>query len=225
MTLAEISDLLDTRLNTFDKGVSVDEYEKSLYLTYAQNRVYEELLNVFEANGDVSKDLEPFIKEQIITSTVARTGVIANSIFFNMPSDLRKTVYETVLLSSADAILDGKEIKVIKTKLAEVVHKIGNPFRDPNYEETMRVVTTDEAANSVAEIIQPEGATIVNYKIKYLEEITPIVLEDLSSLGLEIEGVSAATNSKFYTEKLNIIIDLAIGLILQDKVVPKSEKV
>jgi hypothetical protein len=225
MTLAEISDLLDTRLNTFDKGVSVDEYEKSLYLTYAQNRVYEELINVFEANGDVSKDLEPFIKEQIITSTVARTGVIANSIFFNMPSDLRKTVYETVLLSSADAILDGKEIKVIKTKLAEVVHKIGNPFREPNYEETMRVVTTDEIANSVAEIIQPEGATIVNYKIKYLEEITPIVLEDLSSLGLEIEGVSAATNSKFHTEKLNIIIDLAIGLILQDKVVPKSEKV
>jgi len=225
MTLAEISDLLDTRLNTFDKGVSVDEYEKSLYLTYAQTKVFEELTDIFEANGDISKDLEPFIKEQIITSIVARTGVIANSIFFNMPSDLHKTIYETVLLSSSDAILDGKEIKVIKTKLAEVVHKIENPFRVPNYEETIRVVTTDEVANSVAEIIQPEGATITNYKIKYLEKVTPIVLEDLSSLGLEIEGVSAATNSKFDSEKLNIIIDLAIGLILQDKVVPKSEKV
>jgi len=222
MVLTEISDLLDTKLNTFDKGISVDEYEKSLYLTSAQTKVFDEYLKIFEVNGDISKDLEPFIKESTITSTVVRTSIIANSIFFAMPTDLRKAVYEVAILNSSDVLLNGKEVKVIKTKLAEVNRKLTNPFRIPNYEEVLRVLTYDESSDSVAELVPPSGATISSYKIKYIKNLLPIVLEDLPD-NLEIEGVSTATNSEFHTETLDKIIDLAVTIILNDKRIAKSE--
>jgi len=223
MVLTEISDIIDQKLNTFDKGVSVDEYEKSLYLTSAQTKVFDELIRLFEIDGDLSKDLEPFIKDYTTSSAISRTSIIANSISFPMPADLRKPVYEAAVLSSSDELFNNKEVKVIKTKLAELSHKLSNSFRLPNYEEILRVVTYDEASNSVAELIMPsEATTISSYKLKYIEKLTPIVLEALPD-NLEIEGVSTATNSKFNTEKLDKIIDLAIGLILRDRVVPKSE--
>jgi len=228
MTVEEISDIIDTRLGTFDIGISVDEYEKSLYLTRAQNSIYDSLIKMFEINGDLSKDLEPFIAESIITIPLVRTpSIIANSIFFPLPATSRKVVAETAVLSHpTDLLLDGKLVKVIHVKLAEVSRKINSPFRIPNYEEIWRIVTSEETISTVvtpiAELVPPSGAGISSYTIKYIAKVTPIVLEDLPT-GLDIEGVSLETNSKFNTEILNKIIDLAIGLILQDKSVTKSE--
>lgn len=216
MSLEEISDIIDTNLSSYEMGIKLDEYEKSLYLTRAQNMIYNELLQLFEKDGLISKDLEPFIQESVITTPLARTGSIANSIFFQLPTDLRKIVYEAATLSSSDPLLSNRVVKSIKTKLAEVSRKMNSPFRESNYEEILRVVTEDESSVSVAELIPPTGCTFTNYRIKYIQKVTPIVLEDLPD-GLEIESVSSATNSKFNTEKLTQIIDLCIQLILKDK--------
>jgi hypothetical protein len=361
MELLEISDIIDTKLGTFDKGISLDEYEKSLYLTSAQTKVYDELIHAFEMNGDLSKDLEPFIEDvslpvvaltdvgpelslalytpnytlgagwtfgiepyrieklivgtgtvasvgvtplittmyQVIinvksisgdtaswtfggtsggtisipgtyskyittTSTagfvltptgtnlmmvisslsikrvVTRTSIIANSILFELPSNLRKPVYEAAVLSSTvvppNPLLDGKEVKVIYTKAAELQRKLKNPFREPNYEEVMRVISSDAVPtydnsvipqpapviNSIAELVVPANTTVTAYKVRYISKCTPIVLETLPD-DLEIEGVNTATKSKFNTEKLDKIIDIAISLILRDRQIVKSE--
>ena len=222
MELLEISDIIDTKLSSLDIGISLDEYEKSLYLTSAQTKVYDELIRRFEMDGDLSKSLEPFITEVSLSTPLVRTGVIANSVFFQMPDTLKKVVYESATLSSSDPLLNGEIVKVIVTKLDEVRRKLKSPFREPNYEEILRVVTSLESTDSVAELIQPTNATVATYKIKYIKKVTPIVLENLPT-GLEIEGVSLATNSIFNTEELDKVIDFAIALIVKDKSVVKSE--
>lgn len=216
MELQTISDRIDYKLSSYSLGFSVDEYNKSLYLTSAQTKLFDNLITQFEKDGDLSKDLEPFIKEYNTSSSIARTGVIANSIFFPMPSDLRKPVYEAAVLSSADPLLNTNEVSIKYTKLAEVSYKLKNPFREPNYEEVLRVITFDEVSNSVAELIPPTGASISEFKLKYIKELLPIVLEDLPS-GLDINGVTSATNSEFHEELLDKIIDLTVDLILIDK--------
>lgn len=224
MDLQTISDRIDYKLSAFELGLEIDEYNKSLYLTSAQTKLYDDLVSKFEQDGDLSKDLEPFIKEYNTSSPLARTGVIANSVFFSLPTDLRKPVYEAAILTSTDSILNGKEVKIKYTKLAEVSNKIKNPFREPNYEEILRVITYNETSNSVAELIPPTNADISIFKLKYLEELLPIILEDLPS-GLEINGVTSATNSKFHEEMLDKIIDLSVDLILKDKSVFSKSKV
>jgi len=223
MELPTISDKIDYKLKAFSGGIEIDEYNKSLYLSAAQTKVFDEMIKLFEINGDLSKDLEPFIQEYITSSPIARTGVIANSTFFPMPSDLRKPVYEVAVLSSASPILDGKEVKIKYTKLAELPYKAVNPFRESNHEELLRVISFDEVTSSVAELVPPIGATISSYKLKYIEELLPIVLEDLPT-GLVIEGVTSATNSKFHEEVLDKIIDLSVNMILKDgSIFNKSE--
>jgi len=233
MELLEISDLIDTKLNTFSGGLSVDEYEKSLYLTQAQLMVYNEMLSAFESSGDLSKEMEPFLKETILTTPVeTRTGItIASSIFFILPADVRKLVYEEVELSSqSSALLNGKIAKVIFSKLSDVSRKLRCPFNEPNYEEVIRVSAQDNITvtpgvdplpdiitiDPVVELLPPTGAEIAQYRIKYLEKVPPIILEDLPD-DLNIEGVSTATNSKYNSQRLNKIIDLAVTLILRDK--------
>ena len=216
-TLAEISDYIDTKLSTYDKGISVDEYEKSLYLTAAQTKIYDELIGLFEMNGDLSKDLEPFINEADLTTPLARTGLFDNSVFFDLPTNVRKIVLEEAILSAPTVpILNGRRVKVIKTKLAEVSRKLTNPFREPNGDEVFRILTYDEASNSVAELVTPDDATVSSYKIKYLEVLTPIILENLPN-SLDIAELSVATNTKFYDEVLDKIMDLATDLIIRDK--------
>jgi hypothetical protein len=202
---------------SYEMGIVLDEYEKSLYLTDAQTKIYDELIGLFEVNGDISKDLEPFITEANITIPLARTSLFDNGVFFNMPSDVHKVVLEEAVLSAPTVpLLNGRRVKVIKTKLAEVSRKLQNPFREPNGDEVLRILTYDEVANSAAELIVPDNTTISSYRIKYISDITPIILENLPD-GLEIMGLSVATNTKFDDIILDKIIDLSIQLILKDK--------
>ena len=67
MDLNEISDQLDTRLKSFEGGISADEYEKSLYLSRVQKDIYYELLKAFEQNGIIANALKPFVVNLEIT--------------------------------------------------------------------------------------------------------------------------------------------------------------
>ena len=91
-----------------------------------------------------------------------------------------------------------------------------NPFREPNREEILRLLTQKEVDDAIAELLIPEGATVASYRIKYIEELSPIILENLPD-GLNINNVTVATNTKFDNDTLDNIIDLCTVQILNDK--------
>jgi len=220
MELTEISDRIDTELNSFDGGISVDEYEKSLYLTKVQKKMYYDLLKAFEMNGIITHLLKPFLKDAVITTLAVPTPIaIPGAQYFELPVDIEKIVYETATLNiPADESLHGKVTDVRATKIAEMSYKMDNPFSEPDATETIRVIS-EKSTSDLAEL--HAAAPISAYNIKYLKKILPIVLEALPD-GLTIDGVGIATNTVFNDEMLDTIIDGVVKSILKDKLLQKQ---
>ena len=219
MELTEISDRIDIRINTFEVPIEVDEYEKSLYLTRAQKSIYSSMCDEFELTGILSNFVQPFIKDfvtayPIVTSV--KQSLISNTTSIVVPSDYYKVIFESAYLKSTLPKYSNKEVKVIKTRIAEVPYKIDNPFRKPNDKEILRVVATNEDTNDLFEFILPESTELLMYSCKYLKQIKPIILEALPD-GLTIENEVGPLNTVFIDEVTEKIIDLAVMSILQDK--------
>lgn len=220
MDLTEISDRIDLRLNTFNKGISVDEYEKSLYLTTAQKEMYYDLLKVFEVDGIITNILKPFVVEYTSTTLVVISGAVAGAQYMEIPQEVEKIIYDTAKLNvPLDPLLHNKITRVQAVKAAELVYKLDSPFREPNSTETLRVIVRKNDTNNLVEL--HAAGVIGQYDLKYFKTITPIILESLPT-GLTIDGVSSATNTLFNDEMLDKIIERTVLSILQDNTVQKQ---
>lgn len=219
MELTEISDRIDIKLNSFQIPIEVDEYEKSIYLTRAQKLVYKDMCQAFEVNELVATYLNPFIVEFITNPTidqVVKERMIGRTISIKVPDNIYQIIWEKAVLSSTDSNYNNKEVKVLKTRINEVEYKIDNPFRKPDNKEILRVVTGNTETDYLFELLLPENADLLQYRCKYLEEIKPIILEELPD-GLTIENEIGPLNSKYTDEIVEKIIDIAVASILQDK--------
>jgi hypothetical protein len=227
MELKEISDRIDIRLNSFEKNIYVDEYEKSIYLTRAQNAMYKEMCNVFEETEIIDTYMHPFIKEFVtapVVEKVNKIGLLNNTINIVVPEDIYMVLWEKAVLGSSDVKYNNKEVKVLKTRIAEVPHKIDNPFRKPDQHEILRVITGNRDTRYLYELILPDNTSLVQYSCKYLKDIRPIILEELPD-GLVIEGESGPLNTEFIDEILEKLIDIAVMSILQDKTAIQQQNV
>jgi hypothetical protein len=226
MELKEISDKIDIRLNSFEKKIFVDEYEKSIYLTRAQNAMYKEMCNVFEETEIIDTYMHPFLKEFVtepVIEKVNKIGLLNNTINIVVPSDIYMVVWEKALLSSSDLKYNNKEVRVVKTRIAEVPYKVENPFRKPDQHEILRVITGNRDTRYLYELLLPENTGLLQYSCKYLKDIRPIILEELPD-GLVIEGETGPLNTEFIDEVLEKLIDIAVMSILQDKTAVQQQQ-
>jgi hypothetical protein len=220
MELTEISDRIDTKLNTFEIPIEVDEYEKSIYLTMAQKMFYKELCDNFEIDGKISTYLQPFIVEFITASTIVQVikPIILDSVInIVVPSDIYIVVFEKAVLSSANPKYNLKEVKVIKTPIATIPYKLDNPFRMPNDKEIFRIITANDV-DTLFELLLPVNTTLLQYSCKYLKNIKPIILETLPD-NLSIENETGPMNTEFTDEVLDKIIEIAVLSIKRDKTI------
>jgi len=223
MELTTISDLFDSQLNAFSGGIHKDEYEKSLYLTAAQDVFYNTLLASFEATHQISAKLGRLVKEETLTSSGV-TAFGGSVITFTNP--LKTILRERVAVASSNPLYDGRELEVHTERLAEIEDSLRNPFRTPNGNKAIRALTESNASyiNQV-ELYLATGLTLTSYKAVVALRANPIILEDLTSMGLEIDGESAATTDlSFEDDDIKGIIKLAISSALQDVGVFASAK-
>lgn len=215
MNLETISDLFDNQFNAFSGGVHKDEYEKSLYLTASQDIYYNALLAEFEATHQISIKLGRLITDEVLNegSTTAFGGSI---ITFSNP--IKTILRERVLVSSTDPLYDGRELEVHTERLAEIEDSLINPFRKPNGSKVLRALTESDASyiNQI-ELYLATGLTLTNYRATVALRANPIILETLTSMGLEIDGESAeTTNLSFEDDDIKNIIKIAVTAALQD---------
>lgn len=222
MELTEISDRIDILLNAFELPIEVDEYEKSIYLTRAQQTVFRTMAQAFEINGEVSKYLQPFLKDFItsypIDKVIKESISGSNTVSIVVPNDIFKIVLDKAYLGSEDTRYNNREVKVLASKLADVINKIDNPFRKPNEKEIIRISDSNEYINDQIEFLLPDNSEILRYQCRYLPFPQPIILEELPDT-LTIDGETGPLNTKFDDDILEQIIDLAVLLIKQDKTV------
>lgn len=229
MTTEEFSNEFDTLLNSYStieafgkapSTVELDEYEKSIFLTNAQEEIVIGMYNgknpfgdSFERTEEIRRYLSTLIKTYTTTNKkVGYIGLSKSSVFFELPDDLWFITYESVNLKDDRlGCMSGEDISVIPITQDEY-HRIGkNPFRGTNERRALRL----DLSGKVVEIISKYN--VEKYLIRYLSRPTPIVLTDLAD-NLSINGTSVKTECKLNPVVHRAILERAVKLAIMSRV-------
>lgn len=216
MTNEEFSNEFDVLLN--ENKLSLDEYEKSIFLTKAQEEIllsyYNGLNNQyksFEETEELRRYFSSLVKTYTTKVKIRGIDTISNnSQCFDLPNDLWFIIYEQVKL-------DQNEIKCLENEVSiitpithdEFYRTYKNPFRTCNERRVLKLDT-----EGYSELISKYNIT--EYLIRYISKPTPIILVDLPN-NLSIDNISNYTECNLHPKLHRIILDKAIQLALQSK--------
>lgn len=229
MTTEEFSNEFDTLLNSYSNvevfgktpnTVEVDEYEKSVFLTNAQEEIVIDLYNGKNPFGDSfekTEEIRRYLSDLIRTYTTSTkeegyTGLSNKSVFFKLPEDLWFITYEAVNLKDDElGCMDGEGISVIPVTQDEYHRIKKNPFRGPNERRAIRL----DLSEKVVEIVSKYN--IDTYLVRYLARPRPIILSKLPD-NLSINGVSDKTECELNPVIHRAILERAVKLAIRSKV-------
>ena len=214
MNLTTISDIFDTKLNAIVGGVSKDEYEKSIYLTRAQEIFYDALLIGYEETNIISPIIDHLI---VVTTLTSSTQNIYGGYVIEFTENVRKILRERATTGAVvgSPLYSNKELSVDEERLSEIEESLRNPFRSPDLNKCLRAVNDAASFNKVQLFIN-SGLSFGNYLVTYAKDPEPIILETLPT-GLEVNGQNTATSIlAFDDDSVYKIIDIAINLVLTD---------
>lgn len=207
------------RFKAFDEKENLDsiefnEYEKSLFLTEAQNQIVIELYSgrndkgtPFEGTEELREYLRNLIKEASITSVVESRS---KSKLFKLPSDLMFITYEEAVIDDEDAgCLNGTSIGAVPITHDEITKALKNPFRKPSKDRVLRI----DIGPGTIEVFSLYN--IKEYNIKYLKKPSPIVLGNFSEV--TVDGVNVITECELDSTLHRYILDRAVMLGLRSK--------
>lgn len=193
MTLEEFSNNFDILLNSYgDQGTSVvlDELEKSLFLTEAQDQIVVELYtgrNNKGASFEGTEELRSNLRGLIMTATLnedtkEHKGLSKLSRFFQLPKDVLFITYESAILDDSSAgCLNGNSIEIVPVSQDELHRVMRNPFRGCTKKRALRL---DNGLDTL-EIISKYN--IKDYTLRYLRKPVPIILTDIDEEHKETE--------------------------------------
>ena len=218
MTTQEFSNQFDTLISAyFNKSnfgstdpLAFDEYEKSVFLTEAQEEVVIELYNgknnfgdSFEKTEEVRRLISTLIKDFVTTEKINGSGLSSKSVFFKIPEDVWFITYESVTFNDANlGCLNGEYAIVTPTTQDEFYKVQRNPFKGPSKRRVLRL----DNSNNTIELVS--NYNIDKYLIRYLSRPNPIILSDLEDLS--INGLSRITECKLNPVIHRIILERAV---------------
>lgn len=231
MTIDEFSNSFDTLLNSYaltsnfgeetsKQTITLDEYEKSVLLTKAQEEIVLSLYNgknpygeAFEGTEELRRYLSNLITEKFlkpITNTSGTPlGLESKSKFFTLPEDLWFITLESVVIDNSKC--DAETImKVYPVKQDEYQAIRDNPFRGANDRRALRLDLSEGNVEIICKYM------IAIYYIRYIKKVPPIILEDLPN-DLTIEGKSEASDCILHEALHQKILDKAVQLALQSR--------
>ena len=223
MDVQELSNLFDTLLQPYiTKDVSgeqntlaFDEYEKSVFLTKAQEQIVLELYQELEQSEEVRKYLSNLIKTDNYVPVGEQDETLINNNFksykVEISNDILFMIYEQCTLSDENNCINNKIVSVVPTIHDDLNKVLKNPFKSPNSRKVIRL----DFDNKI-ELISKYN--ISNYKVRYLKRPNPIILvglEDNLSINNGNTKVSNGETNPILHER---IVQRAVQLAVQSKV-------
>ena len=227
MTTEEFSNEFDTLLNSYSNigasggaliTIELDEYEKSVFLTKAQEDIVIEFYTgknqfgeSFERTEEIRRYLSDLVKTIVLSEKLTgHKGLSKASIFFKLPDDVWFITYESVILKDDRlGCLDGEEATVVPVTQDEYSKVIKNPFRGPSKSRAVRL----DIGDNVIEIVSDYN--IDEYLVRYLSKPKPIVLTDLSDIS--VNGVKVRTECELNPVIHRAILERAVKLAIISK--------
>jgi len=185
MKASEFSLEFDVLYNNImsDVAPGLNAYEKSVFLTKAQEalvlQLYNGNTNSFEVGEIDRKFLSNLVKEvaPLYMSSTTKNSLLYTS--YKLPEDHLFTTYEYANSDGESCSSDG--VDIIPTRLDELRHYIRNPFKGIKANDILRL---DKEGDVLLVSKQP----VKDYSIYYLRKPYPIILEDLEEEGVSING-------------------------------------
>lgn len=238
MNNRELSNEFDLKYNNIrsNQAPGIDEYEKSLFLTIAQEQVIYNYINPlgnkykdgFEQSEKRRRDISQLVKNKLITSNNFK---INNSSIFSK--------YQSYLVNLEDEVLfiEHERVKLNNTDIVDVLPithdefnlQIKNPFRKPKNDSIIKRVwrLDGDVDNDIikydnsVELILPSDNILTEYNIRYIKKPNPIILvnineNEFTGLGLTIEGKTEETQCELNTSIQRQIIDRAVLLAIEN---------
>ena len=231
MTTDEFSNEFDTiidsyrRFKDFDSKEELDsldfnEFEKSLFLTKAQEEIVLEYYNgknpfneSFEKTEEIRRYLSNLIKTYTtVDKKTGYTGLSSNSVFFELPEDLWFITYESVNLKDDNlGCKNGEGIPVVPVTQDNYNRISRNPFKNTNDRRALRLDLGDKLVEIVSKY------NVESYLVRYVARPAPIVLINLPD-DLTINGISTKTECKLNPVIHRTILERATRLAIISKV-------
>ena len=221
MNVQEFSNSFDTLLQPYiakesfseQNNLAFDEYEKSIFLTKAQEQIVLELYQELEQSEEVRKYLSNLIKTDNYVPVGEQDETLINNNFksykVEISNDILFMIYEQCTLSDENNCINNRIVSVVPTIHDDLDKVLKNPFKSPNSRKVIRL----DFDNKI-ELISKYN--ISNYKIRYLKKPNPIILVKLEDLNIDKkQEVSNGETNPILHER---IVQRAVQLAVQSKV-------
>lgn len=223
MNNTEFSNQFDVLYNNVMSNAApgLNEYEKSVFLTKAQNEI---IKNYFNPKGNKYQEgFDDSMKRQIDFSNLIETKRL-NTTVEGITYDKRGKLYdlssEKIMFIIQESIdTNNGTFQVIPIKYNEYMQLMSKPFKEPLKWQAWRIIID---SNDRVELIAHSQDIIESYNIKYVRIPVPIVLVNLSEEydGVTINGVSEISecelDSTVHDEILQRAVELAKAAYIGD---------
>ena len=247
MTTQEFSNMFDTLLNSYatqavfgdqasKQEIVLDEYEKSVLLTQAQDIIVKQYFERTNVNlgFDDSERRQIDFSNLITVGSVAASGSSSfadKSWTFDIPDvsitggSTAKVLFilnERLVLTKNNTT---KTFVVVPINYHEYDRQMSKPFAQPLKKQAWRLLQDDNSATTyetskveivptdVAYDLKTNGGYSATYKIRFVRRPRPIVLVPLSESDLSIDGVNTVSecelNPILHMDILNKAVELA----------------
>lgn len=191
MTAQEFSNEFDILYNNImsNQAPGLDEYEKSVFLTQAQENVVKSYyegnstgLGPFENTEVDRRELSNLIKTTSIETSDTISTQFGNGKAYTLPSEAMYIIQEYYIVPNENPI------NVVPVTYDEIQKVKNNPFRGPSKNRILRL---DYGENKVILIVDNNLAETYaesspDYVVSYIKRPYPIILTDLSGSNLSI---------------------------------------
>lgn len=243
MTTEEFSDAFDTLVNSaanvdnfdsIDSTLKFDEYEKSYFLTKAQEEVVRELYtgkNRFGESFEKTEELRRLLNNLIVTHKQPLSEENYNNLALTDKSylipifdDVMYIIYEAVRLRDDSLGCYSGTVVNVQPITHDEYNKIkDNPFRGPTRYKALRLDTNDNQPTNCVEIISKYSCD--EYIVRYLKKLNPIILVDLGDSNVSIDGKTEKKDCELNSILHEYILERAVDMALRTKGIGKPQNV
>ena len=217
MTTQEFSDQFDVLYNNIasNEAPGLDEYEKSVFLTKAQDEVVKNYFN--PKSNKLQEGYDGSQKRQIDFSTLTRTFTVSNftsPTFDNRGSSFSFPANDRIMMIINEKLTVERNsniitLTVVPIRFDEYDRLMSKPFKRPLKNQAWRLI--NNSTPNEAEIIAGYGDQIQTYTARYIRRPKPIILSNLEGVKIdgETEAMTCELDPIIHEEILQRAVELA----------------
>lgn len=233
MTNQEFSNEFDVLYNNImsNQAPGLDEYEKSVFLTKAQDEIVKNYFNPkgnkynegFDGNEKRQIDFSMIMRSTAITAGFTAGIFDARGETVILPKDIIMILNEYALVTreqstgDPESVQESVRLTIVPIEYKEYSRLMSKPYKRPLKWQAWRLLNNSTTDNS-AEIITGPNDTLTSYNIRYIKKPRAIILSDLE--GVTLDGQSKAQtcelDSILHPEILQRAVELAKAAYVGD---------